>query len=57
MVSTLQRVRQHPWPSYACKAELPATLSLDSPWLGGTPSLKRTIFGQLMVVEVANLCL
>jgi hypothetical protein len=57
MVSTLHRVKQHPWPSYACKAELPATLSLDSPRLSGMPSLKTTVFGQLMVVEVAKLCL
>ena len=57
MVSTLQRVKQHSWPSYAWKTELVATLSLDSPRFGGMASLKTTILGQLMVVEVANLCL
>ncbi len=57
MVSTLQKVKQHSWPIYAWKAELAATLSLDSPRFGGMASLKTTILGQLMVVEVANLCL
>jgi hypothetical protein len=57
MVSALQKVKQHLWPIYAWKAELAATLSLDSPQFGGMASLKTSILGQLMVVEVANLCL
>ena len=57
MVRTLPRLKQHPWPDDAWKAELAATLSLDSPRFGGMASLKTTIFCQLMLVEVANLCL
>jgi hypothetical protein len=57
MVSTLQKVKQDLWPIYAWKAELAATLSLDSPQFGGMASMKTTILGQLMVVAVANLCL
>jgi len=55
MVSTLQRAKQHPWPSFAWKTELAATLSKNSPRFGGMASLKTTILGQLMDVEVANL--
>jgi len=57
MVRTLPKLKQHPWPRYTWKAELSATLSLDSTRFGEMASLKNTILGQLMVVEVANLCL
>jgi hypothetical protein len=57
MTSRSQRAKQHPWPSHAWKTELAATLSLDSPRFGGMASLKTTILGQLMIVEVADLCL
>jgi len=57
MESRLRRVKQHWWPEYTWKAELAATLSLDSPRFGGMASLKTTVLGQLMVVEAANLCL
>jgi hypothetical protein len=55
MESRLRRVKQQWWPRYVWKAELAATLSLDSPQFGGMASLKTTILGQLMVVAVANL--
>ena len=56
MESRLRRVKQHWWPEYAWKAELAATLSLDSPRFGGMASLKITILGPFMVVEAAKLC-
>jgi hypothetical protein len=55
MVRTLPRLNQHPWPRYSWKAELAASLSLDSPRFCGMASLKTTILGQVMVAEVANL--
>jgi len=42
-INTLRRVKQHSWPSYARKAELAATLSLQGPRLSRRASLKMVI--------------
>ena len=57
MVRASRRVNQHSWPSYACKAELAATLCLKSRPFRGRTLLKTAILGQFMVVGSANLWL
>jgi len=57
MVSALRRVKQHSQPSYACKAELAATLCLESRPFRGRTLLKTSILGQFMVVASAILWL
>jgi len=57
MVGTLRTETPHSWPNYALKTALAVNLSLYSRRLGGGTSVKRGIFGQLMVVDSANLFL
>src|SRR5215831_15851269 len=55
-MSTSSRVT-HSWPGYDWKEEPAASLSLDSPRVRVRSSLKIAIWGQLMLVGSANLCL
>jgi hypothetical protein len=48
-------VKQHPRPSSAWKTELAANLWPQNPHIGERASPKITIFGQFMVVGLANL--